>query len=122
MALTKTRLEVYADQSFGPGGGPTPSPTQDVADSYQHSLSVRMVNGGTGPTTVMRVQPQVQYQGGSKFFDFGALLLGTDVASDVVDFGGIVLPADITAVRLEITHPAGQAVTLSAEIGKLTGL
>lgn len=120
MASTKTNTAVFAAQSVAAGGSETSS-TVDLSTSYGiAALNIKITNGGTGPTIPLTVTVQLSNDN-SVFYDY-LTVVGSTVNSAVVQAGGIEIPEGIQRLKLVATGNTAQAVTVNADISRITAL
>lgn len=130
MTYTKSQQTLAAGVSMAAGGGgvvyPTAAPNYIDLDDFTGgsipalaaSISLRLVNGATGPTTAANIQ--IEYSTDStNWYDYGGLLTGSTNNNADVSWGGIVLPDSARFVRITAGNNTGQAVTLYAQIDAL---
>lgn len=96
----------------------TPVKTADLDVGVGLSGAIRIVNGGTGPTTEARAQVKVQAKGsGTWEIWVGPLVAGKDAGG--VSTWSFTVPPEFDKARVEFFGNQGAAVTASAEIGRL---
>lgn len=124
MALSKTARTIVASASNAAGG--TTRGTIDLETTYGGFLTIKMTNGGTGPTVQCACNVLVAHNAtlpaaGSAGTDWKTIYTfgGGTTASAVTEMGIPVDPS-IMALEVEFTGNTGQAVTVEAYFSELT--
>jgi hypothetical protein len=125
MGATKTRTSIWSAQTLTAGAGNTNSSWIDLSTGYGAEISIKLTNGGTGPTVPAQVQIQsaADYNAGSPTLPInftGALVGGT--ANSEVDYWSVQMPAPVAAIRLVAGSNTGQNVTVDADIVNITAI
>lgn len=125
MALTKTARTIVASASSNAAGATTRG-TLDLEAAYGGFLTLKMTNGGTGPTVQCVANVLVSHNAtlpaaGSAGADWKTIASygGGTAASAVTEIGMPVDPS-IMALEVEFTGNTGQAVTVEAYLSELT--
>jgi hypothetical protein len=128
MALTKTPATIIAAATSN-GAGSTTRGTVDLRSVYGGILTVKLTNGGTGPTVQAQANVLIAHNSGATPTASSA---GTDwktvaswangtAANTVGEWSMVVDPA-VTHLEVEVTGNTVQAVTCEAFITELAGL
>ena len=128
MALTKTPATIIAAATSN-GAGSTTRGTVDLRTVYGGILTVKVTNGGTGPTVQATANVLIAHNSGTTPTAASA---GTDwktvaswgagtTANAVSEWSMVVDPA-VTHLEVEVTGNTVQAVTCEAFITELAGL
>lgn len=126
MALSKTARTIVASASNAAGA--TTRGTLDLESAYGGFLTIKMTNGGTGPTVQCQCNILVAHNAalpaaGSAGSDWKTIATygGGTTASAVTEQS---LPVDpsIMAIEVEFTGNTGQAVTVEAYLSELTSI
>jgi hypothetical protein len=126
---TKARTSIWAAQSIAAGTAAPPSGTNstwiDLSGTFESQIDLRMTNGGTGPTVALSVVVQVanDYNAGAPTLPtfFGGALVG-GVTNSEIDYFSVTIPIGTAAVRLCAGGNTGQAVTVDADISRVTAI
>jgi len=122
MALAKTRTSINSATTMTAGAGDVNGTAQDLTGSYGAQLDIKLTNGATGPTVGAQVQVQVAADaGGTLWVNFGGALVGPTSNNGTASWS-LDLPIGVAAVRLVSGSNTGQAVTLDADISKVTAI
>lgn len=125
--LVKTSSALKDSASVAAGGNT--SATLDLRTSHGAVLSMRIVNGSTGPSAPCIAYVGISHNSGatpSASISFGtdwfllATLMGTTTNSDTRDFPPIEIPAGVQHVEVYFTGHTGQAVTVTAKVTVIT--
>lgn len=126
MALSKTARTIVASASNAAGS--TTRGTLDLEAAYGGFLTIKMTNGGTGPTVQCTCNILVAHNStvpaaGSAGADWKTIYTfgGGTTASAVTEMGMPVDPS-IMALEVEFTGNTGQAVTVEAFLSELTSV
>lgn len=124
MALTKTARTIVASASNAAGA--TTRGTLDLEAAYGGYLTLKIANGGTGPTVQCTANVLVAHNAtlpaaGSAGTDWKTIAsyVGGTTASAVTEIGMPIDPS-IMALEVEFTGNTGQAVTVEAYLSELT--
>jgi hypothetical protein len=125
MALTKTARTLLTSTSNA-AAGTTRSTPIDLEAAYGGFLTIKMTNGGTGPTVQCVCNILVAHNAtvpaaGSAGVDWKTIASygGGTTASLVTEIGMPIDPS-IMALEIEFTGNTGQAVTVEAFLSELT--
>lgn len=126
MAITKTARTIVTSTSNAAGG--TTRGTLDLEAAYGGFLTIKMTNGGTGPTVQCTCNILVAHNStvpaaGSASTDWKTIYTfgGGTTASAVTEMGMPIDPS-IMALEVEFTGNTGQAVTVEAYLSELTAV
>lgn len=126
MALTKNSRTIVASASNGAGS--TTRGTLDLEAAYGGYLTLKITNGGTGPTVQCTANVLVAHNAtlpaaGSAGTDWKTIASygGGTTASAVTEIGMPIDPS-IMALEVEFTGNTGQAVTVEAYLSELTSV
>ncbi len=119
MATTKVFTALANAVTLTAGAGDTTSSAVTMDTHYGASLSIKLTNGGSAPTTPAQVQIQVS-QDNSEWYDFGGALVGSVTNSAVVSWGGIDIPIGIEFLRIVSGSNTVQNVTLDADVSSVS--
>ena len=94
----------------------------DLTAVYSSTIYALITNGGTGPTVGCSVRVDLSTDNGTTIYQgvLGTYLAGT--ANSTTYWFAFSLPPDTMYARVVFTGNTGQAVTVQADIVKLTGL
>lgn len=128
MALTKTPVTIIAAATSN-GSGSTTRGTVDLRSVYGGILTVKLTNGGTGPTVQAQANVLIAHNSGatptagSRGADWKTVAQWANgtLANAVGEFSMIVDPA-VCHLEVEVTGNTGQAVTCEAFITELAAL
>lgn len=116
MAASKSRIALA--QLSGVGGA---SAVADISAAYRASLYLKHVNGTGTISQGALVTIQLRTSGGSEWYDYLPIPFGTTASQQELK-GGIEIPDDAGAVRVNYTPPSGSTGhTLDIEVGTVTG-
>lgn len=125
MALTKTARTLVSSTS-NTAGSTTRSTPLDMETTYGGFLTIKMTNGGTGPTVQCVCNILVSHNAtppaaGSAGTDWKTIAsyAGGTTASAVTEVAMPIDPA-IMALEIEFTGNTGQAVTVEAYLSELS--
>lgn len=127
MALSKTARTLVAAATSNAAGGTTRG-TLNLNAAYGGFLTVKITNGGTGPTVQCSCNVLVAHNAtlpaaGSAGTDWKTIYTigGGTTASAVTE---IAIPIDpsVMALEVEFTGNTGQAVTVEAYLSELTSI
>lgn len=123
--LTKTARTVIAGTSNAAGS--TTRGTLDLRTAQGGLLTVKLLNGVTGPTVAPTITVSVAHNAGAtpasaaegsdwkRFYQVG----GSTTANDTLQWA-IDVPASVMHLQVECTGNTGQAVTVEAYLSELT--
>lgn len=124
MALAKTARTIVASTSNGAGS--TTRGTLDLEATYGGFLTLKITNGGTGPTVACNANVLVAHNAtlptaASAGGDWKTIysINGGVTANDITERGFAIDPS-IMALEVEFTGNTGQAVTVEAVFSELT--
>lgn len=128
MALTKTPVTLIAAGTSNAAGA-TKRGTVDLRSAYGGILTVKIVNGSTGPTVQAVANVLIAHNSGATPAEGSAGVDWKTVASwgggttnsATSEWSMIIDPA-ISHLEVEVTGNTGQAVTCEAYITELAGL
>lgn len=124
MALTKTARAIVASASNAAGA--TTRGTLDLETAYGGFLTLKITNGGTGPSAqcvcnVLVAHASTVPAAGSRGADWKTIYtLGGGTAASAITEMGIPVDPSIMALEVEFTGNTGQAVTVEAYFSELT--
>lgn len=128
MALTKTPATLIAAGTSNAAGATTRG-VIDLRSMYGGLLTVKLTNGGTGPTLQAVANVLAAHNSGatptaaSAGTDWKTLASwGGGVTANAVNEWSMIVDPAITHLEVEITGNTGQAVTCEAFITQLAGL
>ena len=127
MALTKTARIIVASASNAAGA--TTRGTLDLEAAYGGFLTVKITNGGTGPTVQCTCNILVAHNAtlpaagaaGTDWKTISTPVGGGTTANAITEVGMPIDPA-IMALEVEFTGNTGQAVTVEAYLSELTSI
>lgn len=118
---SKTRTSLWSATTLA-AGTPQTSATIDLSTALEAHLSLRITNGGTGPTLPAQFQIKVANNAAATLLvNHGGALQGSSTNSDVIDFS-VELPIGIAAVQVVASGNTAQSVTIDADISVVTGI
>lgn len=121
MALTKSTAAAQSSTSNSAGGTTTGS-WIDVTGAYSVSVLAKITNGGTGPTVAASVAVDLSTDNGTTVYaSVGGKKVAGTTNSAVYSFL-FTLPPDTMYLRTVFTDNTGQAVTVQADITKITAI
>lgn len=120
MAATKVVTAMESGLTLSAGGGDDTGATVTIDTGYGGQISLKLTNGGTGPTVAAQIQIQVS-QDNTEFYDFGGPLVGTTDNSDVSSWS-IRVPMGVEYIRTVQGSNTGQAVTCDIDLTNVTAL
>lgn len=121
MAIAHATVAAQASASNA-AAGTTTGEWIDLTAAYKASVLVKITNGGTGPTVGCTASIDLSPDNGTTVYaGAGGAYLAGIVASGVyaAEFS---LPEDTMYMRTVFTGNTGQAVTVQADVTKLTGI
>ena len=130
MAISKTARSLVASvtKTAASNGTPTRSTPLGLQTCYGGLLTVKITNGGTGPTTACECRVLVAHNAttpsaGSAGSDWKTAYKGTGgtVASTVMEYVWII-DAAAMALEVEFDGNTGQDVTIEAHFSEITGV
>lgn len=128
MALTKTPATIIAAATSN-GAGSTTRGTVDLRSVYGGILTVKITNGGTGPTVQAQANVLIAHNSGTTPTAASAGADWKTVASwvngttaNTIGEWSMVVDPSVTHLEVEITGNTVQAVTCEAFITELAGL
>lgn len=120
--IAKSRTAMNTASTMTAGAGNVNGTLVDLTAIYGAQLNIQLTNGATGPTIAAQVQIQVANDAaGTLWTNYGGALVGSTTNSAVTSWS-IDLPIGIGAVRLVSGSNTAQAVTLDADISKVTSI
>lgn len=126
MAITKTARTIVASTSNAAGG--TTRGTLDLETTYGGFLTIKMANGGTGPTVQCSCNILVAHNAtlpaaASAGPDWKTVwTFGGGTAASAVTEQSLPIDPSIMALEVEFTGNTGQAVTVEAYLSELTSV
>lgn len=126
MALTKTARTIVASASNAAGG--TTRGTLDLEAAYGGFLTIKMTNGGTGPSAQCSCNVLVSHNAtlpaaGSAGTDWKTIYtIGGGTTASAVTEAGMPIDPSIMALCVEFTGNTSQAVTVEAFLSELTSV
>lgn len=128
MALTKTPATIITAATSNTSGSTTRG-TVDLRSVYGGVLTVKLTNGGTGPTTQAVANVLIAHNSGSTPTAASAgsdwktvASWGNGVSASTVGEWSMVVDPAVTHLEVEVTGNTGQTVTCEAFITELAGL
>lgn len=122
MAITKARTSIWSAQSLTAGAADTTSSTIDLTGAYGAQVDIKLTNGGTGPTIAAQVKLRVANDAAATLVvDFGGAFVG-GVTNSGVYYASVEIPIGVGALILVAGSNTGQAVTVDADISKVTAV
>ena len=124
MGLTKTARTIVASASNSAAG--TTRGTVDLEATYGGFLTIKMTNGGTGPTVQCSCNILVAHNStlpsaASAGTDWKTIATyGGGTGANAVTEVGMPIDPSIMALEVEFTGNTGQAVTVEAFLSELT--
>lgn len=121
MALSKSTTAAQASASNSAGGTTTGS-WIDVTGAYSVSVEAKITNGGTGPTLAASVAIDLSPDNGTTVYAAagGKKVAGTTNSATYTFL--FSLPPDTMYLRAVFTDNTGQAVTVQADVTKITAI
>lgn len=120
MAATKTNTASFSGVSLTAGAANQTSSAVDLTGAYAAVANIKLTNGATGPTVAAQVQIETS-EDNSKWYAFGGPFVGSTTNSAVASWT-VELPPAVMYVRLVAGSNTSQAVTVDADISRITGL
>ena len=126
MALSKTARTIVA--SAANTAGSTTRGRLDLTAAYGGTLTIKLTNGGTGPTVqctanVLVAHNAVQPAAGSAGVDWKTLFtFGGGTTANAVTEQSIQIAPSVMQLEVEFTGNTGQSVTCEAFFSELTTL
>ena len=127
MAITKTAVELVAGGTSNAATSTTRGRV-DLEAAYGGFLTMKITNGGTGPTTQCEGRVLVAHNAtlpaaGSAGSDWKTIYpFGGGTTASAVTEVGIPIDPSIMALEVEFTGNTGQAVTVEAYLSELTSV
>lgn len=130
MAISKTARTLVASttKTAASNGTPTRSTPLDLQTCYGGLVTVKITNGGTGPTTPCEARLLIAHNAttpsaGSAGSDWKTLNRGSGAttASAIIEYSWYVDEA-VMALEVEFDGNTGQDVTIEAYFSEITGL
>lgn len=126
MALTKTARTIVASASNAAGS--TTRGTLDLEAAYGGFLTIKITNGGTGPTVQCSANVLVAHNAtvpaaGAAGANWKTIYtVGGGTTASAVTEVGIPIDPSIMALEVEFAGNTGQAVTVEAFLSELTSV
>lgn len=126
MALTKTARTIVASASNAAGS--TTRGTLDLEAAYGGFLTIKITNGGTGPTVQCSANVLVAHNAtvpaaGAAGANWKTIYtVGGGTTASAVTEVGIPIDPSIMALEVEFNGNTGQAVTVEAFLSELTSV
>jgi hypothetical protein len=126
MALTKTARTIVASASNAAGS--TTRGTLDLETAYGGFLTLKITNGGTGPTVQCTANVLVAHDAtlpaaGSAGPNWKTIYtVGGGTAASAVTEMGMPIDPSIMALEVEFAGNTGQSVTVEAYLSELTSI
>lgn len=126
MALSKTARTVVASASNGAGS--TTRGRLDLTSAYGGTLTLKIINGGTGPSAqcegrVLIAHNASQPAAGSAGTDWKTIFaFGGGTGNSAVTEQSVQIAPSVMQLEVEFTGNTGQAVTVEAYFSELTSL
>lgn len=126
MALSKTARTIVASASNAANS--TTRGTLDLEAAYGGFLTIKITNGGTGPTVQCTANVLVAHNAtlpaaGSAGADWKTIYsIGGGTTASAATETGIPIDPSIMAIEVEFTGNTGQAVTVESYFSELTSV
>jgi len=133
MTTTTTTLVKTARTLVSAGtsntAGSTTRGTLDLRTAQGGLLTVKLTNGGTGPTVQCTARVLVAHNAsstpsaasaGSDWKTFVAVLAGSGTNASAVTEASMIVPKDVMHLEVEFTGNTGQTVTVEAYLSETT--
>lgn len=120
MATTKAVTAMESGLTLTAGAGDDTGTAVVLDDGYGAQISLKLTNGGTGPTVPAQIQIQVS-QDNSEWYDFGGPLVGTTTNSDVTSWS-VEVPIGVEYIRTVQGSNTGQDVTCDIDLSEVTAV
>ena len=117
MASTKTLRTIIAAATSNTSGSTTTGTAIDLTTKYGGYLTVKITNGGTGPTAAAAAY--VFTSGDNSNFKLSATLNALTTNSGIYEWG-LEIPASVMYLRVDVKDNTGQTVTCEAFLQELT--
>ena len=117
MAATKNLRTIIAAATSNTAGSTTTGTAIDLTTKYGGLLTIKITNGGTGPTVA--ASAKVYTSGDNSNFKLFAQVTG-DVTSSSVNEWSMEIPLGVMYVRVDVTGNTAQSVTCEAFLQELT--
>lgn len=126
MATTKTTTPIWENQSLSAGGADVTSSVINISTGYGGEVSIKITNGGTGPTVPAQCIIQTSPDN-SEWYERAVYVAGTDSYSAGPPEVGVYswiedIPMGTKYVKLIAGRNTGQAVTIDADIVNVTAI
>jgi hypothetical protein len=129
MALTKTARTLVGSQSLAAGAGPLRGTLDLNAVQGPSRLTIKITNGGTGPTTQCTARVLIAHSGtlptaASEGADWKTLFppVGPGTGAGAAQSWSYPIGREIMCLEVEFTGNTGQAVTVEAYLSELTSV
>lgn len=117
MAATKNLRTIIAAGTSNTAGSTTTGTAVDLTTAYGGVVTIKITNGGTGPT--IGASAKVYVSGDNTNYKLFTQVTGDNVNSSVTEFA-VEIPPPVMYVRVDITGNTAQAVTCEAFLQELT--
>lgn len=121
MALTKS-TSVAQSSASNSAGGTTTGSWIDLTGAYKASILALIANGGTGPTVGCTARVDLSPDNGTTVYVGAGGRYTAGVANSGTYSALFDLPEDTMYARVVFTGNTGQAVTVQADVTKVTAL
>lgn len=119
MAATKSLSTIIAAATSNAATATTTGTAVDLTAAYGALVTIKITNGGTGPTVAPNAY--VYTSGDGTNYKLLCKLPGDTTASSVNEFG-VDIPPAVMHVRVDVKDNTAQAVTCEAFAQVLTGI
>ena len=117
MAATKTLRTIIAAATSNSAGSTTTGTVIDLTTKYGGFLTIKITNGGTGPTVA--ASAYIYVSGDNSNFKLVTTLAATTTNSLAHEWG-IEIPPSVMYLRVDVKDNTAQAVTCEAFLNELT--
>ena len=121
--MTIAHATVAAQASVSNAAGATQTGSWvDLTAAYKASILAKITNGGTGPTVGCTISIDLSPDNGTTIYAGAGGKFLAGVTASITYPAVFDLPEDAMYARVVFTGNTGQAVTVQADVTKLTGL
>lgn len=121
MAITHATVAAQASASNSAAGTTTGS-WIDLTAAYKASILAKITNGGTGPTVACTASIDLSPDNGTTVYAGAGGSYQAGVTASTTYAAEFSLPEDTMYARTVFTGNTAQAVTVQADVTKLTGI
>lgn len=122
MSITKPTAVAAQASASNAAGATATGAWVDLTDSYESSVLARITNGGTGPTAACTVRVDLSPDNGTTIYPGAGGSYSAMLAASTVYAASFPLGGDARYARTVFSGNTGQAVTVQADITKVTAL